>query len=148
MPWRTVLGLVAAATVAWAVALAATDGWAGISEPLVLPGDEYLLEVPGIDSPGQFLEEFTTNLDGYVVHVRSHPPGFLLLLWFLDAVGLGGTGSAAVLCIGGGAAAGLAVLLAVRDVAGAAAARRAAPFVALAPAAIWIATTADAFSPG
>jgi hypothetical protein len=41
-----------------------------------------------------------------------------------------------------------AVLLAVRDVAGEAVARRAAPFLVLAPAAIWVATSADAFFTG
>jgi hypothetical protein len=41
-----------------------------------------------------------------------------------------------------------AVLIATRELAGEDAARRAAPFLALAPAAIWIATTADAFFAG
>jgi hypothetical protein len=40
------------------------------------------------------------------------------------------------------------VLVSVREVAGELAARRAAPFVVLAPAAIWVATTADAFYAG
>jgi hypothetical protein len=83
-----------------------------------------------------------------VVHVRSHPPGFVLILWTLDWIGLGGRGWAAVLCIGGGASAVPAVLIATRELAGEDMARRAAPFLALAPAAIWIATTADAFYAG
>ncbi|MCZ7524957.1 MAG: hypothetical protein M5U14_00325 [Acidimicrobiia bacterium] len=147
-PWRVVLAGAVAATALWAVALALVDGVEGITRPLVLPGDEYLLDVPSVGSAGDFLASFTDEIDGYVTHVRSHPPGMLLLLWSMDRIGLGGTGWAAVLCIGGGAMAVAAVLVALRDVAGERLARAAAPFVVLAPAALWIATTADAFFAG
>src|SRR5262249_56200471 len=59
--------------------------------------------------------------------------------------GLGGSAWAGAVCIAGGVAAVPAVLAAVRDVAGEEMARRAAPFLVLTPAAIWIATSADAF---
>jgi len=72
----------------------------------------------------------------------------LLLFSGLDRVGLGGSGWAAALCIAGGAAAIPAVLTAVREVAGEEMARRATPFLVLTPAAIWIATSADAFFMG
>jgi hypothetical protein len=132
----------------WAVSLALTMGTSGLLRPLVLRGDEYLLNVPDVGSPGRFLDGFVQNIEQYVVHVRSHPPGFLLILWTLDWVGLGGRGWAAALCIGGGASSVPAVLIATRQLAGEDAARRAAPFLALAPAAIWVATTADAFFAG
>ncbi len=132
----------------WAVALALTMGTSGLLRPLVLPGDEYLLDVPNVGSPGRFLDQFVENIDQYVVHVRSHPPGFVVLLWTLDWIGLAGRGWAAALCIGGGASAVPAVLVSTRQLAGEDAARRAAPFLALAPAAIWVATTADAFFAG
>jgi methylthioxylose transferase len=132
----------------WAVSLALTMGMSGVLRPLLLRGDEYLLDVPNVGSPGRFLDHFVENIDQYVVHVRSHPPGFVLILWTLDWLGLGGRGWAAVLCIGGGASAVPAVLIATRELAGEDNARRAAPFLALAPAAIWIATTADAFFAG
>jgi hypothetical protein len=132
----------------WAVSLAMTMGMSGILRPLVLRGDEYLLDVPRVGSPGPFLDHFVENIDQYVVHVRSHPPGFVVILWTLDWLGLGGRGWAAVLCIGGGASTVPAVLIATRELAGEDLARRAAPFLALAPAAIWVATTADAFYAG
>jgi hypothetical protein len=110
--------------------------------------DEYFLDVPKVGSPGEFLEGFTANVDDYVEHVRSHPPGFLLLLWSIDAIGLAGAGWAAALCVAGGAAAAPAVLMALRDLSGERAARRAAPFLVLAPAALWIASSADAFYAG
>jgi hypothetical protein len=72
----------------------------------------------------------------------------VLLLWTLSRLGLGGAGWTAALCIGGGAAAAVAALVAFRAAAGEALARVAAPFLALAPAAVWVATTADAFYAG
>ncbi len=71
---------------------------------------------------------------------RGHPPGFVLILWSLDQIGLGGARWAAALCIAGGAVAVVAVLTATRDVAGDRVARSAMPFVAIAPIALWIGT--------
>jgi hypothetical protein len=78
------------------------------------------------------------------VHVTGHPPGFVLVLWFLDRAGFGGRGPAAALCIVGGAGAAGLVTVAVRALAGPACARTAAPFLVLSPAAVWLATTPDA----
>lgn len=146
--WRWLLALSFAATAIWAVALASTDGWYGITNPTVLRGDEYLLDVPQVEDPGLFLQSFTDDIDRYVTHVRSHPPGMLLGLWGMDRIGLGGPGWAAALCIGGGAAAVPAVLVALRQVAGEDRARRALPFMVVAPVALWVATTADALFAG
>lgn len=148
--WRTLLLVSAGAAALWAVALALSTGvgWEGILRPTILKGDEYLLEVPGVVSPADFLDNFVERIDGYVTHVRSHPPGMVLALWFLDRVGLGGRGWAAGLMITGGAAAVPAILLSTRHLAGEDVARRAVPFVVIAPAAIWIATSADALFAG
>jgi hypothetical protein len=72
----------------------------------------------------------------------------LLALWALDRAGLGGAAWAAAVVILAGASAAAAALVAVREVAGEEKARRAAPFLVLAPAAIWIATSADALFMG
>lgn len=148
--WRTLLLVAAGVAALWAVALALSTGvgWEGLLRPTILKGDEYLLEVPGVGSPGDFLAHFVERLDGYVTHVRSHPPGLVLVLWALDRIGLGGRGWAATLMIGGGAAAVPAILVTTRHLAGEEVARRAAPFVAVAPAAIWVATSADALFAG
>lgn len=148
LEWRRLLAVAAAATALWALALAFTDGLDGITAPTVLPGDEYLLDVDQVGSPTDFLSGFTDNIDSYSTHVRSHPPGAVLSLWSMDRLGLGGQGWAAALFILGGALAVPSVLVAVRDVAGETQARAAAPFVVLAPAAVWIATSADALFAG
>jgi hypothetical protein len=71
-----------------------------------------------------------------------------VLLSLLGRIGLGSPWVVAAIEIAGGACAVAAVLVTVRDVAGEDVARRAAPFVALAPVAIWIVTSADAFYAG
>ena len=77
----------------------------------------------------------------------QHPPGFVVLLWVMDHLGFGGVRWEAALIFFGGAAVIVAVLVAVRDVAGEAVARQSAPFLVLAPAAIaW--TSGDPFFAG
>lgn len=147
LEWRVlVLGSVLVGA-AWAVALALIDGWTGLTSALDSRHD-YLADVDKIGSPVGFLSSFVDNLGGFSVHVQGHPPGLLLSLAGLDRVGLGGSAFAAVMFIAAGASAGAAVLVGVRDVAGERVARRAAPFLVLAPAAIWIATSADALYAG
>ncbi|HVL80332.1 MAG TPA: hypothetical protein VM840_01915 [Actinomycetota bacterium] len=131
------------AAAAWAVALAATDGWTALTTPLTHP-TEYLRVVPGISDPLRFLRTFTERIGAYPTHVQGHPPGFVLLLWLLDSVGLSGPGPAAAVLIAAGASAVPAVALAARDLAGEDQARRALPFLVLVPAAVWVATSADA----
>jgi hypothetical protein len=145
--WRTLLSASTVAAAAWAVSLALVDGVQGLTSPLEAR-TEYLADVANVGSPGVFLSTFVDRIGDYSIHVQGHPPGMLLLLSALDRVGLGGSGWAAALCIAGGAAAVPAVLVAVREVAGVEMARRATPFLVITPAAIWIATSADAFFMG
>jgi methylthioxylose transferase len=145
--WYTLLLVSAAAAGAWAVSLALVDGVEGLTRPLEVR-TEYLADVASVGSPGAFLSTFVGRIGDYSIHVQGHPPGMLLLLSALDRVGLGGSGWAAGLCIAGGAAAVPAVLVAVREVGGEEMARRATAFLVITPAAIWIATSADAFFMG
>jgi hypothetical protein len=101
-----------------------------------------------VRAPGAFLATFTERIDGFVTHVRAHPPGLLVLLWWLDRLGLMGPGWAATLMVAGGAAAVPAVMVATRELAGEDRARAVAPYLVLTPAAIWIATSADALFAG
>lgn len=148
LSWRLLVAVTWLTSAGWAVSLAVTDGWSGLTRPTLLPHDEYLLDVGRVGSPHAFLHHFTDNIGHYVTHVRSHPPGMLLLLWGMDRLGFGGPRWAAALFIAGGTAAFAAVLVTVRRVAGEDVARRAMPFLVLSPAALWVATTADAFYAG
>lgn len=141
LPWRRLLLGASVAAFGWAIALAATVGAHGITDPMREHGG-YLQGVGLVD--GDFLRTFTSNWREFPVHVKGHPPGLVLLLWLLDRIGLGGAGWAALLLIAAGASAVAAVLVVVRNVAGEATARRIAPFLVLTPAAVWIATSGDA----
>jgi hypothetical protein len=145
--WRSLLVASAAVGALWAVSLALVDGGQGLTSPLETR-TEYLADVASVGSPGAFLSTFVDRIGDYSIHVQGHPPGMLLLLSALERVGLGGSGWAAALCIAGGAAAVPGVLVAVREVTDEQLARRAAPFLVITPAAIWIATSADAFFMG
>jgi hypothetical protein len=148
LSWRLTLALTAMATLAWSIALAVIDGWGGLTRGVRWRRDEYIFEVAGIDSPTAFLSGFTDALGGYVTHVRSHPPGLVLGLWVMDRLGLGGFGWNAALYLTGGMLALVAVVVTVREVADEGTARRAVPFLVIAPAALWLATTAEALYAG
>ena len=139
--WPAVALGTGAAASAWAALLAAGEGWATRFESPV----DYLPFATGIDSPFGFLGTFTERAADYPVHVKGHPPGATLVFWALDRVGLSGPGWAGVaVVIAWGVAAG-AVVVALAGTAGRDSARRAAPFLALAPGAVWAAFSADAF---
>jgi hypothetical protein len=146
-PWRRVLVTAAATTATWAIALASLRGTDRVVSP-VRGRREYLAAVPQVHGLLDFLAGFVERIRDYPVHVQGHPPGTVLLLGVLRDLGLGGPYWATALFIAGGVAAVPAVLIAVREVAGESTARRAAPFVVLAPAAIWVATSADALYAG
>jgi len=145
MRWGGLLGLMMLTTIGWAIALGLNDGWNGLTDPL-LPG-QYLRTVPKVGNPLTFLAGYTDRLGTYNIHTQGHPPGMVLVLWCLDRIGLGGTGPNLALVLGGGAASVAAAMVTTRDVAGELAARAAAPFLVLAPAAIWW-SSGDAFFAG
>ncbi|TDC45271.1 hypothetical protein E1281_30865 [Actinomadura sp. KC345] len=145
LPWRALLAAAWAAAAVWAVALAAAGGWDALAGPLNAP-TEYPAGLAQLrPDPLLWLETFTERLGGYTTHVRGHPPLPMLVLWALEAAGLGGTGWAAALVVAAGTSSVAAIAVTVRCAAGERAARTAVPFLVLAPAALWIATSMDAF---
>jgi hypothetical protein len=144
--WRWLLAWSMLGALAWAVSLALVEGPSGLVGSLGGRYD-YLAAVADAGSPGAFLDGFLAEHHSRPLHVQGHPPGMVLLLLGLDAVGLAGTGVVAAVVLVGGAAAVPAALVATRDVAGDAAARRLAPALVLTPAAVWW-SSADALFTG
>lgn len=160
--WRTLLWVSWLASMAWIWSLALIDGWyQGVARRLTTKY-EYLQSVGEVNDVGAMLGEFTSRIlmdapDNWPAHVAGHPPGALLTFVWLDRVGLGGGAWGAVWCITVGATAAAAVLVTVRALGnhragagpealeGEQAARRAAPFLVLAPAAIWVGVSADGY---
>ncbi|MFJ3667107.1 hypothetical protein ACIPSE_11680 [Streptomyces sp. NPDC090106] len=149
LSWRALLATAWGASTAWILSLALVDGWhRGVAEQLTTR-NEYLRVVGRFDDIPAALRYFTQHIlidspDNWPAHVAGHPPAATLVFVLLDRIGLRGGGWAGLWCIVIGATACLAVLTAVRALAGARLAGRAAPFLVLAPAAVWMGTSADA----
>ncbi|WP_053752475.1 hypothetical protein [Streptomyces sp. MMG1533] len=150
LSWRALLLCVWVTGMAWTWSLALVDGWhRGIAEQLTT-GSEYLRVIERFDDIPATLRDFTGHIlidapDNWPAHVAGHPPGATLTFVLLDRIGLGGGGWAGAWCITLGTTAAVAVLVAVRTLTAESLARRAAPFLVLAPAAVWVGTSADGY---
>jgi hypothetical protein len=144
LSWRAALAVSAGASVTWWVSLAAVDGWAGLTDGLAWRAD-FQDVLPGITTdPRAFLSTFVDRLGSYGIQVRAHPPGLPLLLAAMSRAHLDGPGWAAAVVLASASAGVVGVLVAVRRLVDEGTARRALPFLVLAPAALWIATSFDA----
>jgi hypothetical protein len=143
--WRPLLLVSWAASLTWTVALALSDGPSALGGPFSSPA-EYLAGLGAVRAAGplRWLRTFTHDMPAYPVHVQGHPPLPTLFVWLLDAVGLTGPTWAAVVVVLAGCSSVMAIAITLRSLAGEDAARRALPFLALAPLVVWIATTMDA----
>lgn len=150
LPWRALLPAGWAASAAWILSLALVDGWhRGIARRLTTRY-EYLQVIDRFGDIGAALRGFNEHIlwgtpDQWPPHVAGHPPGAVLTFVGLDRIGLGGGAWAGMWCVVLGASAVSAVLVALRALAGERTARRAAPFLVLAPAAVWIGASADGY---
>lgn len=162
LSWRQLLWASWGASLAWIWSLALIDGWdRGVARRLTTRY-EYLQSVDEVTDIGAMLREFTGRIlldapDNWPPHVAGHPPGALLTFVWLDRIGLTGGAWAAAWCVTVGASAVVAVLITLRTLTdhrrpgtaetwdGELLARRAAPFLVLAPAAVWIGVSADGY---
>lgn len=153
LTWRRLLLVTWATSCSWAFALAMVDGWQRGFAGRLTAKHEYLRQVPTVTDAGQAVREFARRIpdfqpDSWITHVSGHPPGALLTFVWLDRVGLGGGAWAGLWCLLIGSSAAAAVVVAVRALTDERTARLAAPFVAVAPTAIWIAVSADGYFAG
>ncbi|MCV7298396.1 hypothetical protein H7J93_01950 [Mycobacterium barrassiae] len=153
LPWRWMPWTVWATACAWAFSLAMIDGWQRGFAGRLTARHEYLRQVPSITDIPEMLSTFSRRIldyqpDSWITHVSGHPPGALLSFVWLDRIGLGGGAWAGLLCLLVGSSAAAAIVVTVRTLADENTARMAAPFVALAPTAIWIAVSADGYFAG
>lgn len=153
LSWRTLTLVTWLTSCAWAFALAMVDGWQLGFAGRLAARHEYLRQVPTVTDIPSMLRTFSSRIldyqpDSWITHVSGHPPGALLTFVWLDRLGLGGGAWAGALCLLVGSSAATAVIVAVRAVSDESLARMAAPFVAVAPTAIWIAVSADGYFAG
>ncbi len=151
--WRTLLAITWLGTLAWAFALALVDGWNRGFTSKFASADEYLHDIDRFADVGDAVRHFAARIldyqpDSWTTQVSGHPPGAVLTFVGLDRIGLGGPTWGAVLCTVVGTSAVVAVLVTLRELGEEVLARRAAPFLVLAPAVLWIAVSADGFFTG
>ena len=153
LPWRALTLATWATSCAWAFSLAMIDGWQRGFAGRLTARHEYLRQVPSITDIGEAVRTFSSRIldyqpDSWITHVSGHPPGALLTFVWLDRIGLGGGAWAGLLCLLVGSSAAAAIVVAVRALTDENTARLTAPFVAVAPTAIWIAVSADGYFAG
>src|SRR3954447_21616845 len=146
--WRRLLAASYAASLAWLLSLALVDGPRGLSRSLGNPY-EYLRTARAVGSVHTLLDTYVDRIPysaqhNWPTHVAGHPPGTLLLFVGLVKVGLGGDLAAGVVVTVLAASTAAAVLVTLRALDAEVFARRAAPFLVLTPAAVFMAVSADA----
>ncbi|WP_369206315.1 hypothetical protein [Streptomyces sp. PU-14G] len=150
LPWRWLPPAAWGASMAWIWSLALVDGWHRGVENQLTSAYEYLQEIDRFRDVGAALRTFTDHIllhspDNWVPHVAGHPPGAVLTFVGLDRLGLGGGPWASAFVITVGASAAAALLVALRALTDEEHARRAAPFLVLAPTAVWVGVSADGY---
>lgn len=145
--WRVAVLATTAASWAWTMALALSDGPYGLSR-VTERSSEYPATARTITDVPAFLDEFISRIpvsvdDNWPIHVAGHPPGAVLPFVGLDRLGVTDPFWIAVVLVTVGATAVAAVLLTIDELGGRDLARRAAPWLALAPLVVWAGVSAD-----
>lgn len=148
LSWGRLLLASYVAGLAWLLSLAFVDGADGIGR--VLGSEyEYLPSARGVTDVHALLEGYVDRIpldsaDAWPTHPAGHPPGALLFFVLLARLGLGGSFAAGLVVTALAATTAVAVLVTMRALDAEQSARRAAPFLVLAPAAVFMAVSADA----
>ncbi|WP_157426455.1 hypothetical protein [Agromyces salentinus] len=133
--------------IAWLLSLATVDGADGIG--VILDTQyEYLRTARAVTNFPATLREYVEHIpldsaDNWPVHIAGHPPGALLFFVVLVQLGLGSGFAAGLVVLVIAATTPVAVLVLLRRLGSEPWARRAAPFLVMGPAAIWMAVSAD-----
>jgi len=141
MTWAATVVLSTVASWIWVMVLALYDGRDGLSRVYERPG-EYLYDASRVNDVSTALADYIDRIpyahpDNWMIHVAGHPPGSLLYFVGLDRIGITDPFWVSVTVVTLGAT-GVAAVLMTLDVLGSRElARRAAPWVTLAPLAVW-----------
>jgi hypothetical protein len=144
LPWRRLLVVTWITTVAWSVALAASTSWAGLTRSIRSRYD-YAAALPEVRriGLGPYVSTYVSHLDEAPTHVKSHPPGMVVLLRGLEILGLPGNGWAAATLIAVTATVPIGVAITVHRMGVEAGARAVLPFLVCGPWTLLVATVAD-----
>ena len=148
MRWGTLLAIVFGTALTWLLSLALVDGPDGLGR-ILDHQYEYLRSARTITDIPAMLQEYVSRIpldsvDNWPVRLAGHPPAAVLFFIGLVQLGLGSWLASGLVVIVLAASTPVAVLITLRRLGAESAARRAAPFLALGPVAIWQAVSADA----
>jgi len=148
LSWPTFLFTAYAATWSWIMALAYVDGPDGLRRVFDRSG-EYVYDAQRVNSIPAMLRTFVDRIpmesaDHWHTHVAGHPPGTLLFFVVLDRLGLTSHLWIGIVVVSIGATATVAAILALRVMGTERLARTAAPWLVLAPSAVWMGVNGDA----
>ncbi len=134
--------------VAWMLSLALVDGPDGVGH-ILGTSYEYLQTARATTDLPHTLETYVSRIpydaepSNWPVHIAGHPPGALTFFVVLVRLGLGSDLAAGLVVTLLAASTAVAVLVTLRTLGAESAARRAAPFLVLGPAAVWQCVSAD-----
>lgn len=145
--WPRLLVVTYAGSLAWGVSLALVYGVSGLSRDLTSPA-EPLITARGVHDVPALLHGFIARIPldsvgNWPTHVAGHPPGLLLAYVALVRLGLGSALAAGLVITVIGCSTPVAVLVTLGRLGAEDAARRAAPFLVLGPAALWVVISSD-----
>lgn len=148
LSWRATLAVTYVATWTWTMALALTEGTHGLSRVFERAG-EYVYDAQRVDDVGHVLRTFIDRIpmdatDNWHTHVAGHPPGALLFFVLLDRIGITDPFWIGVVVVTIGSTAVMAVLLTLSVLGSRDVARAAAPWLVLAPTAVYMGVNGDA----
>ncbi len=148
LSWPALLLTAYAATWSWIMALAYVDGPDGLRR-VFDRGGEYVYDAQRVDSIPHMVRTFVDHIpmdsvDHWHTHVAGHPPGALLFFVLLDRLGLKSHLWIGIVVVSIGATAVVAAIVALRAMGTERLARSTAPWLVLAPSAIWMGVNADA----
>lgn len=146
--WRGLLAYAFAGTWIWTMALAMTEGTDGLARVFERPG-EYVYDAQRVDSIGTMVRTFVDHIpmdsaDNWHTHVAGHPPGALVFFVLLDRMGITDPFWIGVVVVTIGSTAVVAVLITLKTLGSVRLARRAMPWIVLAPTAVWMGVNGDA----
>ena len=147
LSWTATVVVTTVAAWIWTMSLALYDGRYGLSRVFERPG-EYVHDAQGVDDVPAMLRTFIDHIpidspDNWHVHVAGHPPGAFLFFILLDRLGISDPFWIAVIVVTLGVTGIAAVMLLLGLLGSHQLARAAAPWLVLAPMAVWTGVSAD-----
>ncbi len=153
LAWRGLVVVAWSTAFVWTMALTLIDGWKrGFVDRMVGPYN-YRHDLHRVGGIHTYFEHFASHISSpragaWDIESSAHPPLGLLTFVEIHRIGLSGPAWASLFCVVVGTSAAAAVLVTTKALGGEDLARRVAPFVALAPAAVWIGVSSDAYYAG